>query len=111
MHAAEMAAIGEAEDAPVQFEGYVNVHAVLELVGAKQHFSCVAVEGKEKVFAFAFDRADPLPFGKARELRGFLWLRSDGMQDVDAANPATLDERTYSARDGFHFGEFRHQSD
>jgi hypothetical protein len=33
---------------------------------------------------------------------------ADWMEDVDAANPPALRERTKSAGDGFDFGEFRH---
>lgn len=83
MDAAEMAAIGEAEDAIVQFERYVHVYSILRLVGATEHLFRVAepqelaveakvhrqdtvIESEKKVFAFALNRADVPAFRDAR---------------------------------------------
>jgi len=101
------------------------VHAVLGLVGATEHFFRVvepkelavkakvhrqnaAIEIEKKVFAFALNRADAPTFRDACDLRGFLRLCGNGMQDVDAANASALGERAERARHGFHFREFRH---
>ena len=128
MHAAEMAAIGEAEGAFVKFENYVHMYSVVWLVGATEHFFRVAeplelaveakvhgqdaaIEIEKKVFASALNRADVPTYRDARDLRGLLWLRGDGMQDVDAANSATLDERAERARYGLYFREFGHGLD
>jgi hypothetical protein len=72
------------------------------------HHQHAAVEIEKKVFASALNRADVPAFRDACDLRGLLWLRGDGMQDMDAANPATLDESAKCARYGFYFREFRH---
>src|SRR5258708_202014 len=77
-------------------------------VKAKVHRQDAAVEIEKKVFAFALNRADVPAFRDACDLRGLLRLRGDGMQDMDAANPATLDERAKCARYGFYLREFRH---
>jgi hypothetical protein len=122
---AEMAAIGEAEDTFVQFEGYINVHAVLGLVDAthffhvaepqelaveaKVHSQDAAIEIEKKVFAFALNRPDVPAFRDACDLPRFLWLRGDRVQNVNAANPATLYEKAERARYGFYFREFRHR--
>ncbi len=80
-------------------------------VEAKVHRQDAATEGEKKVFAFALNSADVSAFRDAREMRGFLWLRGDGMQNVNAANPAMLDERAERTRYGFDFREFRHDLD
>lgn len=101
---------------------------MLGLVGATEHFFRVAepqelavepkvhgqnavVEIEKEVFAFALNRADVPAFRDACDLRRFLWLRGDGVQNVNAANSATLDERAECARYGFYFREFRHGLD
>jgi hypothetical protein len=77
-------------------------------VEAKVHGQDAAIEIEKKVFAFALNRADAPAFRDACDLRRFLWPRDDGVQNVNAANPATLDERAKCARYGFNFREFRH---
>ncbi len=126
--AAEVAAVGETEDAFVEFEGdvHVNVSGRFFFVGDGEHFFCVgepeklaiefemesddaAIELKPEVFSVALDELDALAFGEARELRRILRFCDDGMEDVNAADFATLDERAKSLRDGFDFGKFRHE--
>ena len=41
MNAAEVAAIGEAQDTFVQFQGNIDVHAVFTLVGTLQQFFAI----------------------------------------------------------------------
>jgi hypothetical protein len=123
-----MAAVGEAQDALDQFEGDIHVDAAVGLVGVTEQFSRVAepqelavkpevqreqaaIESEKKIFASALNCMNLPAFREARELRGCLRFRGDGMQNVDAANPATLDERAECARDSFDLREFRHQSD
>jgi hypothetical protein len=77
-------------------------------VEAKVHGQDAAIEIEKKVFAFALNGVDVPAFRGACDLRRFLWLRGDGVQNVDAANPAALDERAECARYGFNFREFRH---
>jgi hypothetical protein len=75
------------------------------------HREQAAIENEKKIFASALNSMDLPAFRGARELRRCLRLRGNGMQNVDAANPATLDERAECARDGFDLREFRHRSD
>jgi hypothetical protein len=75
------------------------------------HREQAAIENEKKIFASAPNRADLAAFREARELRGFLRLRGDEMQDVDAADAATLDERAEGTRDGFDLREFGHALD
>src|SRR5260370_34982378 len=42
-------------------------------------------------------------------MRGGLWLGCDGMQDVDAADPTILNERTERSHDSFYFWQLRHE--
>ena len=111
MNAAEVAAIGEAEDAFVEFEGDINVDAVFAFVGTLQKFVCVckpeelavelemyceqaAVQKEKHVFALAFDRADVAALHTAGDAGGGLRRRGDGMKDVNAADSLALDKRT-----------------
>src|SRR5260370_33749268 len=44
----------------------------------------------------------------ARDMRSDLWLRGNGMKDVNATDSPTLNEGAKSADDSFDFREFRH---
>ncbi len=44
----------------------------------------------------------------ARDMRSGLWLRGNGMKDVNATDSPTVNEGTKSAYDSFDFREFRH---
>jgi len=80
-------------------------------VEAKVHSQDAAIEIEKKVFAFALNRADVPACRGACDLRGLLWLRGDEVQNVNAPNPATLNERAECARYGFYFREFGHGLD
>ena len=125
MNAAELATIGEAEDAFVQLESNIYVHAIFKLIDAKEQLFRIrepneltikpkmkceqsTVEIEEQIFAATLDSSNSPFLGEARELRRFLWLRGTRVKDVDAANPLTHDQRTQSARDGFYLREFGH---
>src|SRR5271170_5102503 len=105
-----MAAVGETEDAFVEFQGYVNMDATFGfgLVGFGQEFFGVGkpeelpveleVEGDDsfgqlepEVFSLPLDGLDFLAFCCARELRGRLRFRGDGVEDVDAADLVPFD--------------------
>jgi hypothetical protein len=75
MNAAEMAAIGEAEDTFIKFEGDINVDAVFSLVGTPQKLPGIpkpqelsielemqgqqaTVQNKQHIFAFAVHGAN-----------------------------------------------------
>ena len=127
MDSSQLAAIGEGEDAFVQLESNIYVHAIFKLIGAKEQLFRIrepneltveakvkreqpAVEREEQVFATTLDSSNSPFLGEARELRRFLWLRGPRVKDVDAANPPARDQRTQSPRYGFHFREFGHSS-
>lgn len=46
--------------------------------------------------------------GYMRELCGRLRFCNNGVENMDAADEAMLDERAQGAGDGFYFREFRH---
>lgn len=127
MDSSELAAIGEGEDAFVQLESNIYVHAIFRLIGAKEQLFRIrepneltikakmkceqsTVEIEEQIFAATLDSSNSPFLGEARELRRFLWLRGTRVKDVDAANPPARDQRTQSPRYGFHFREFGHSS-
>ena len=127
MNAAELAAIREAENAFVQFERHVDVHAVFELIRTLEEFlrpaepnqltieaeverKQAALEVQEQVFPPALDSSNLLPFCETRESGGFLWPRRNGVKDVNAANPPAHHQRAQSPRNGFHLREFGHSS-
>jgi len=121
-----MAAIGEAEDTFVEFEGDIDMHTVFRLVGALQKFFGVskpeelavelemnceqaAVQNEKHIFALAFDGADAAALHIAGDVRGGLRLRGDGVKDVNATDSPTLDQGTERANDSFDFRKFRHR--
>ena len=125
MHAAKMAAIGEAEDTLVEFEGGIDVHAVFSLVGALQQFFGVrtpeelsvelemhsqqaAIQDEKNIFTLALDGANATALRQAGDVRSGLRLCCDGMKDMNATDSPAPDEGAEGADDGFHFREFRH---
>jgi hypothetical protein len=127
MNTAELAAVGEAENAFVQFERHVDVHAVFGLIRPLEKFlrpaepnqltieaevesKQAALEVQEQVFPPALDGSNLLSFCETRELGGFLWPRRNGVEDVNAANPPAHHERAQTVRDGFYLREFGHSS-
>ena len=120
-----MAAIGETKNAFVEFESDVNVDTSFFLIGDFEHFPGVGKpeelavelevqsdnatrELKPEIFAFSLNGLDSLTFGESRELRRALRFCGDGVQDVNAANLSSYDERAQGLRDGFYFWEFGH---
>ena len=127
MYAAKVAAVGETEDALIEFESDVHVDAVgAGTISAREQFLRIAkpdelaIEFEMKsnngvgkfepeVFALAAGSDDFLILGGTGELCRRLRFCGDGVKNMDAANEAILDERAQSAHDGFYFREFRHQ--
>jgi hypothetical protein len=126
VNAAEVAAIGETEDAFVQFEGDIHMHALFTMVGAfqkffatrkpeelaiepKMHCQQAAVQDEKHVLAVAIDGANAAAFGMAGDMRSGLRLRGDGMKYVNATDSPALDKGTERTDDSFHFREFRHE--
>jgi hypothetical protein len=121
---AEVAAVGETENAAIKLEGNVHVDAI-GLIGKFREFFCarepheLAIEFEvksddglgefePKVFAFAADGEDFLILGDAGEGCRRLGLCGDGVEDVDATDAAALNERAEGAANGFYFRKFRH---
>lgn len=125
LNAAEVAAINETEDALREFESDVDVDAGGSLIGDGKHLFCIgkpeklAVEFEmqgddciweleEEIFSASFYSEDSLAFGSSCEVGGVLRFCGDRVQDVDAADSLTLDERAEGSCDSFYFGEFGH---
>ena len=98
-----MATVGEAENAAVEFQGYVNVDVVRRPVGscfevargsepeesaveAKVQGEDAAVKFKKKIFSVAGNGANGLIFCGPSELCRFLRFDCDRVQDVYCAN-------------------------
>src|SRR5260370_30721266 len=75
---------------------------------SKMHCQQGAVEEEKHIFAFSIDGANAAVLGVAGDMRNGLWLRGNRMEDVNATDSPTLNERTERANDSFHFREFRH---
>jgi len=118
-------AIGKAEDAIVEFEGDVDVHAVFALVGTLQqllrvsepeklavefemHGQQAAVQDEKNIFTLALDRANAAALRMAGEMRSNLRLGDDRMKNVNATDSPALDKGTQRANDSFYFWKFRH---
>src|SRR5258708_21295562 len=72
------------------------------------HCQQAAVQDEKHIFAFSIDGANAAVLGVAGDMRNGLWLRGNRMEDVNATDSPTLNERTERANDSFHFREFRH---
>ena len=125
MNAAEMATIGETENAFVQLESNVHVRAGFAHVGAFQQFFAIrepqklaiefemhgqeaTVQSEENIFSFAADDSNAAALRLVGDMRSRLRFRGDGVKDVDTADSPALDEGPQRANDSFHFREFRH---
>jgi len=125
MHATEVTAVGEAKDAAIEFEGYVNMNVLLlaicpreQLFGgaepqqpaieAKVDDEDAAIQFEQQVFAKPSDAASGLFLRRPRNRRGRLRLRRDGVEDVDAPNRAAEHERANGLCHCFDFRKFRH---
>ena len=111
MNAAEMAAIGEAEDTLVELEGDIYVDAGFALIGKLQKFFGVckpeklavelemhceqaAVQNEKHILTLAIDDANATALRTAGDVRSGLGLCGDGVKDVNATDSPTLDEGT-----------------
>jgi hypothetical protein len=107
MNAAEMAAVGKAENALAKFECHINVDAIFGLVGPLKKFLCIrkpdklaieaevqgeqaAIQNKENVFASAIHTLNVAARGELSHTCCGLRFHGDGMQDVDAADALPL---------------------
>jgi hypothetical protein len=123
--AAQMATVGEGENALVELERDVDVGAagllvcaIQELFGvgepdevaieAKMHFDEATIKDEEEVLAAAGDGVDLAIVGGAGDLSWGLGLRGDGMEDMDCDDFAASDEWPQCHCDSFDFGELRH---
>ncbi len=101
--AAEVATIGETEDAAIEFKGDVNVDVVGRAVGfgfeiarggepeklaveAEMQGEESAIELEKKIFAVASNGADGLVLGGTGKLARLLRLGDDWVQDLDDTN-------------------------
>ena len=120
LNAAEVATVGESENAAIEFEGDVDVNAGTGLIGEFREFLRVGEPEKlsiefemesddgarklePKIFSLAADGEDYLILSGANEGRGRLRFCGDGVEDMDAANAAALDEGAKSSRDRLYF--------
>jgi len=128
MNATKVTAVGEAKDAAIEFEGYVNMNVLLlaicpreQLFGgaepqqpaieAKVDDEDAAIQFEQQVFAKPSDGANGLFLCRSSNVRGGLRLRRDGVEDVDTPNFAAAHERANSLCDGFDFRKFGHRGE
>ena len=126
MDATKVTAVGESEDTVPELQGKIDVNSVFTLVGAfeellgvrkpkklaiepEMHGEKATVEMKKNIFPLAANGSNASALGEPRKMRGGLWLGCDGMQDVDAADPTILNERTERSHDSFYFWQLRHE--
>jgi len=125
MNAAEVAAIGETEDAAVKFQCNIDVNFVRGTVGAGEQVlggvepqkpaveaevngEDAAVKFDDEIFSVASDGVNSLPLCGLNEACGRLRFGGDGMENVDAKDFSAHDERTNGLRYGFNFWKFGH---
>jgi hypothetical protein len=128
VNAAEVPAVGETEDAAIQFEGDIDMNAAIRHVCFREHFLAVRkpeelavqlevqryealIETQQDVFGSSFDGAYALSLRESRKAGWRLRLGRDGMQDVDAANTPTFDERPQGTDYCLNLGEFWHEKE
>lgn len=111
MDAAEVATVGEAQNAAAEFESYVNVDIAWRAIrfclevtrGAKPEELAVetemqgeeaAIKFEEEVFALARYGTNRLVFCSANEVIGFLSFCGNWVQDINAPNLFAVNQRT-----------------
>ena len=120
VNTAEVTAVGEAEDAAVEFQCDVDVNVLRSAVCPGEHFfgrgepekppveaevddDHAAIEFEQEIFSIASDGANGLLVRRLNEARRRLRLCGDGMKDVDATDSFSVDERAKSLCDCFDF--------
>jgi hypothetical protein len=121
-----MAAVGKPENSLLQFQGDIHMNAAFRAVGVPQKFFRIrkpdeltiqaevhgqqaAVQKQKHILSLAFDSSNSLTFRKPGKMGRSLRFCSNRVQDVNAPDAASLNQRAEGANHGFYFREFRHE--